>query len=80
MTTTGITRTQVAIVGGGPAGLMLSCLLHLSGIDSAVIDNRTVHAIETTDRAGILEQDSVRMLVDAGCSRGRSPYRAADRR
>jgi p-hydroxybenzoate 3-monooxygenase len=70
MTTTGsITRTQVAIVGGGPAGLMLSCLLHRSGIDSVTIDNRTVHAIETTHRAGILEQDSVRMLVDVGVDR-----------
>ncbi len=64
-----ITRTQVAIVGGGPAGLMLSCLLHLSGIDSVVIDNRTAHAIETTHRAGILEQGSVQLLVDAGLDR-----------
>jgi p-hydroxybenzoate 3-monooxygenase len=68
-TTDSITRTQVAIVGGGPAGLMLSCLLHLSGIDSVVIDNRTAQAIETTHRAGILEQDSVRMIVDAGVDR-----------
>lgn len=68
-TTDSITRTQVAIVGGGPAGLMLSCLLHFSGIDSIVIDNRTVHAIETTHRAGILERDSVRMLVDVGVDR-----------
>jgi p-hydroxybenzoate 3-monooxygenase len=70
MTLTGsVTRTQVAIVGGGPAGLMLSRLLHLSGIDSIVIDNRTSHEIQTTHRAGILERDSVRMLVDAGVGR-----------
>lgn len=47
------TATQVAIVGGGPAGLMLSHLLHNAGIDSVVIDNRTVEQIETTHRAGI---------------------------
>lgn len=46
------TRTEVAIVGGGPAGLMLSHLLHLSGIDSVVVDNRTAHTIKTTHRAG----------------------------
>ncbi|WP_300680924.1 4-hydroxybenzoate 3-monooxygenase [Nocardioides sp.] len=63
------TRTQVAIVGGGPAGLMLSRLLHLSGIESVVIDNREVATIETTHRAGILERDSVRLLVDAGMDR-----------
>lgn len=62
------TRTQVAIVGGGPAGLMLSHLLHNSGIDSVVIDNRTAEQIETTHRAGILERDSVRLLVDSGVS------------
>ena len=68
-TTASITRTEVAIVGGGPAGLMLSRLLHLAGIDSVVVDNRTARAIETTHRAGILERDSVRMLVDAGVDR-----------
>ncbi|MHC3456117.1 4-hydroxybenzoate 3-monooxygenase [Streptomyces prasinus] len=63
------TRTQVAIVGGGPAGLMLSQLLHVSEIDSVVIDNRTHATIETTHRAGMLERDSVRLLVDAGADR-----------
>ncbi|RYU09891.1 4-hydroxybenzoate 3-monooxygenase [Nocardioides iriomotensis] len=62
------TRTQVAVVGGGPAGLMLSHLLHVAGIDSVVVDNRTVHTIETTHRAGILERDSVRLLTDTGVS------------
>lgn len=60
------TRTQVAIVGGGPAGLMLSHLLHRADIESVVVDNRTVHQIETTHRAGILESDSVRLLTDTG--------------
>jgi len=63
------TRTEVAIVGGGPAGLMLSQLLHLAGIESVVIDNRTAETIEHTHRAGILERDSVRLLVDVGADR-----------
>lgn len=60
------TRTRVAIVGGGPAGLMLSHLLHIADIDSVVIDHRTVEQIETTHRAGILESGSVELLVDSG--------------
>jgi p-hydroxybenzoate 3-monooxygenase len=63
-----VTRTQVAIVGAGPAGLMLSHLLHRSGIDSAVIDVRTYDQIATTVRAGILEPGSVRMLTETGVS------------
>jgi 4-hydroxybenzoate 3-monooxygenase len=62
------TRTTVAIVGGGPAGLMLSHLLSLEGIDSVVVDVRTRREIEETHRAGILEQDSVRLLVESGVS------------
>jgi 4-hydroxybenzoate 3-monooxygenase len=62
------TRTTVGIVGGGPAGLMLSHLLAVSGIESVVVDLRTRQEIESTPRAGILEQDSVRMLVDTGVS------------
>lgn len=62
------TRTQVGIVGGGPAGLMLSHLLHRAGIDSVVVDTRPRKVIEQTHRAGILERDSVRMLLDTGVS------------
>ncbi|MUL83012.1 MULTISPECIES: 4-hydroxybenzoate 3-monooxygenase [unclassified Mycolicibacterium] len=62
------TNTNVAIVGGGPAGLMLSHLLALDGISSIVVDTRSYHEIETTHRAGILERDSVRLLVDSGVS------------
>lgn len=62
------TTTQVAIVGAGPAGLMLSHLLHVAGVESVVIDIRSRHEIESTHRAGILERDSVRMLVDSGAS------------
>ncbi|MDX6355155.1 MAG: p-hydroxybenzoate 3-monooxygenase, partial [Streptomyces sp.] len=63
-----VTRTQVAIVGGGPAGLMLSHLLARAGIESVVVDNRTRAQIEQTVRAGILERDSVRLLVESGVS------------
>ena len=60
--------TTVGIVGGGPAGLMLSHLLARSGIDSVVVDDRSRLEIEQTVRAGILERDSVRLLVDADVS------------
>ncbi|MFD9502499.1 4-hydroxybenzoate 3-monooxygenase [Streptomyces sp. NPDC060035] len=63
------TRTRVAVVGGGPAGLMLSHLLYLAGVESVVVDNRTEHAIGTTHRAGILEHNSVSLLVDSGVDR-----------
>ncbi|MEQ6901474.1 4-hydroxybenzoate 3-monooxygenase [Nocardioides sp. YIM 152588] len=66
MTAASSTRTQVAVVGGGPAGLMLSHLLHRAGIETVVIDHRTVHEIESTHRAGILEADSVRLLTETG--------------
>jgi 4-hydroxybenzoate 3-monooxygenase len=61
-------RTQVAIVGAGPAALMLSHLLARAGIDSVAIDLRTRQEIEETHRAGILEQDSVDLLVGTGVS------------
>ncbi|MDQ6524568.1 4-hydroxybenzoate 3-monooxygenase [Nocardioides sp. LHD-245] len=62
------TTTEVAIVGAGPAGLMLAHLLQRAGIDSIAIDIRDRAAIESTHRAGILEQDSVRLLVESGVS------------
>jgi p-hydroxybenzoate 3-monooxygenase len=61
-------RTRVAIVGAGPAGLLLSHLLHLDGIESIVIDNRTRADIEKTIRAGILENGTVDLLVETGAS------------
>jgi p-hydroxybenzoate 3-monooxygenase len=63
-----VTRTTVGIVGGGPAGLMLSHLLARHGIESVVVDNRSRWEIEHTVRAGILEADSVRLLVESGAS------------
>lgn len=62
------TRTRVAIIGAGPAGLLLSHLLHRDGIDSVVIDNRTRADIEKTIRAGILENGTVDLLVETGAS------------
>jgi p-hydroxybenzoate 3-monooxygenase len=61
-------RTRVAIIGAGPAGLLLSHLLHLDGIESIVIDNRTRDDIEKTIRAGILENGTVDLLVETGAS------------
>ena len=63
-----VTRTTVGIVGGGPAGLMLSHLLSIVGVESVVVDHRTRDEIENTVRAGILEADSVRLLTDTGVS------------
>ncbi|GAA3756440.1 4-hydroxybenzoate 3-monooxygenase [Microbacterium kribbense] len=64
MTTT--VRTQVAIVGAGPAGLMLAHLLGRAGVESIVIDDRTRDEIEQTIRAGILEQGTVEALLASG--------------
>jgi p-hydroxybenzoate 3-monooxygenase len=59
-------RTQVGIVGAGPAGLLLSHLLHLQGIDSVVLETRSREAIEATIRAGVLEQGTVDLLAETG--------------
>ncbi|MEV4939737.1 4-hydroxybenzoate 3-monooxygenase [Streptomyces zaomyceticus] len=63
-----IASVPVAVVGAGPAGLMLAHLLGRAGVDTIVIDTRTRHEIETTQRAGILEADVARDLVDTGVS------------
>ena len=59
-------RTQVGIVGAGPAGLVLSHLLHLQGIDSVVIENRSREYSEQRVRAGVLEQGTVDLLTEMG--------------
>jgi len=59
-------RTQVGIVGAGPAGLLLSHLLHLQGIESVVIEARSRGEIEATLRAGVLEQGTVDLLAASG--------------
>jgi len=59
-------RTQVAIIGAGPAGLLLSHLLHLQGIESVVLESRTQDEIESTIRAGVLEQGTMDILEQSG--------------
>jgi p-hydroxybenzoate 3-monooxygenase len=59
-------RTQVGIVGGGPAGLLLSHLLHLEGIESVVLERRSREELETTVRAGVLEHGTAGLLEEVG--------------
>jgi p-hydroxybenzoate 3-monooxygenase len=59
-------RTQVAIIGAGPAGLLLARLLQLRGISSVVLETRSRQYIEHRIRAGVLEQGTVDTLVTAG--------------
>jgi p-hydroxybenzoate 3-monooxygenase len=59
-------RTQVGIIGAGPAGLLLAQLLHLRGIESVVLETRGREEIEATIRAGVLEQGTVDLLNESG--------------
>jgi p-hydroxybenzoate 3-monooxygenase len=59
-------RTQVAIIGAGPAGLLLSHLLHLRGIESVVLEARSRDYVEHRVRAGVLEQGTVDTLISSG--------------
>jgi p-hydroxybenzoate 3-monooxygenase len=59
-------KTQVGIVGAGPAGLLLAHLLHLEGIESVVLEDRSREYVEQRVRAGVLEQGSVDLLVATG--------------
>ncbi len=59
-------RTQVGIVGGGPAGTLLSHLLHLRGIESVVLELRGREEVETTVRAGVLEDATAGLLRETG--------------
>jgi len=59
-------RTQVGIVGAGPAGLTLAHLLHLEGIDSVVLEDRSREYVEARIRAGVLEQGVADLLAEAG--------------
>lgn len=65
-TTMTTTRTQVGIVGAGPAGLMLGHLLHLAGIDSIIVEDRPKAYVIERVRAGVLEQGSVDLLIESG--------------
>ncbi|NNM75174.1 4-hydroxybenzoate 3-monooxygenase [Enterovirga aerilata] len=59
-------KTQVAIIGAGPAGLLLGRLLRLSGVDNIILEARDRHYVENRLRAGLLEQPTVDLLDAAG--------------
>jgi p-hydroxybenzoate 3-monooxygenase len=59
-------RTQVGIIGAGPAGLLLAQMLHQRGIDAVVLEARSRDHVESRIRAGLLEQGSVETLTEAG--------------
>ena len=61
-------RTQVGILGAGPAGLLLAHLLRKAGIDSVVIDARSREDIEGTVKAGIVESPAAEVLAESGVS------------
>ena len=58
-------RTQVAIIGAGPSGLLLSQLLHLNGIDNVVLERQSREYVAGRIRAGVLEQCTVDLLIEA---------------
>ncbi|GAA4703673.1 4-hydroxybenzoate 3-monooxygenase [Pseudonocardia yuanmonensis] len=59
-------RTQVAIVGAGPAGLLLSHLLDRAGVESVIVETRSREYVEARIRAGILEHSTVQLLHEVG--------------
>ena len=59
-------RTQVAIIGAGPAGLLLSQILHLGGVESVILEQRDRVYVESRIRAGVLEQVTIDLLERAG--------------
>ncbi len=59
-------RTQVGIVGAGPAGLLLSHLLHRQGIESILVEARSRQYVEDRVRAGVLEQGTADLMVETG--------------
>jgi p-hydroxybenzoate 3-monooxygenase len=61
-------KTQVAIIGGGPSGLLLSQLLHTRGIESVVLERKTRNYVLGRIRAGVLEQGLVKLMEEAGCA------------
>ena len=62
-------RTQVAIIGAGPSGLLLGQLLHKAGIDAVIIERQSADYVLGRIRAGVLEQVCVDLLDEAGVGR-----------
>tara|TARA_Y100001934_G_scaffold219134_1_gene260659 strand:- start:1382 stop:2566 length:1185 start_codon:yes stop_codon:yes gene_type:complete len=62
---TDASRTQVGIIGGGPAGLLLSQLLHLNGVDSVILERQSRSYVLSRIRAGVLERGMVDLLRNA---------------
>jgi p-hydroxybenzoate 3-monooxygenase len=63
-------RTQVGIVGAGPAGLLLSHILHLQGIESMVLEKNSREDVEAIIKAGVLEQGTVDLINQIGLASG----------
>jgi len=59
-------RTQVAIIGAGPAGLLLGQLLHKHGIDNVILERQTGEHVLSRIRAGVIEQVTIDLLDEAG--------------
>lgn len=59
-------KTQVAIIGAGPSGLLLGQLLHRQGIDNVIVERRSGEYVLSRIRAGVLEQGMVNLLREAG--------------
>ncbi|HJV61341.1 MAG TPA: FAD-dependent monooxygenase, partial [Albitalea sp.] len=59
-------RTQVAIVGAGPAGLLLGALLHRAGIANLIVERRSADYVLSRIRAGVLERTTIDLVDEAG--------------
>ncbi len=59
-------RTQVAIIGAGPSGLLLGQLLHKAGIDNVIVERHTGEYVLERIRAGVIEQVAVDLIDEAG--------------
>jgi p-hydroxybenzoate 3-monooxygenase len=60
------TRTQVAIIGAGPSGLLLGALLHKAGVDAVILEARSADYVLGRIRAGVLEQVTINLMDEAG--------------
>src|SRR5665213_3148173 len=68
MSSARIARTEVAIIGAGPAGLLLGQLLARAGIETVVLEQRSAEYVLSRIRAGVLEEGAVRLMEEAGCA------------